>query len=183
MARDPNFALYARASTRIEPLAGRVDAWPVEEHLLEMATTENPIESGSTLTDHAVRRRERLTLTGWVADLLPAAGNERATGAHRAAEAWARIATMFRERQPVTVHTELRTYQNMLITRATAPVDVGTGRSLRFELRLAELLFADTELLRLAPDTVSEDGPAADRVSTVDGGDRRSETVPPPDLS
>ena len=67
----PNFALYSTIRTEIPVLMGRVDGYFAEEHRLELGTTEHPIESGSTLTDNAVRRRTRLRLEGMTSDVLP----------------------------------------------------------------------------------------------------------------
>ena len=172
---DPSFALFRQARTMIPVLEHRVDAYPVEEHRLDLATTEHPVESGNELTDNAVKRREHLRLQGWVSDLLPARGNERTLGDRE-------IIQLMENRTPITVVTALRTYRNMLIVRAVAPVDVTTGhRSLRFTIDLAEVLFTDTELSRISLDNVVEDGPAALRPSLRDYGDLAARTVPAPE--
>ena len=175
MVFDPDFGLYPQTRTEIPALVGRVDGYPVEEHRLDLGTTENPVESGSTLTDNAVKRPERLRLTGWVSDILPAPGNRLSRD--RSADVWAEIIELFKARTPITVVTALRVYRNMLVQRAIAPVDKMTGRSLQFTIDLEEVLFADTEIARFPPDTVAEDGPAADRTSAVEGGDRPSPAV------
>ena len=199
---DPSFALFRQARTMIPVLEHRVDAYPVEEHRLDLATTEHPVESGNELTDNAVKRREHLRLQGWVSDLLPARGNERTLGdsgltgiisnivssrartnsVDRPADTWGEIIQLMENRTPITVVTALRTYRNMLIVRAVAPVDVTTGhRSLRFTIDLAEVLFTDTELSRISIDNVVEDGPAALRPSLRDYGDLAARTVPVPE--
>lgn len=197
---DPSFALFRQARTMIPLLEHRVDAYPVEEHRLDLATTEHPVESGNELTDNAVKRREHLRLQGWVSDLLPARGNERTLGdgglgavvsgiisrrtnsVDRPADTWGEIIQLMENRTPITVVTALRTYRNMLIVRAVAPVDATTGhRSLRFTIDLAEVLFTDTELSRISLDNVVEDGPAALRPSLRDYGDLAARTVPAPE--
>ena len=178
MAVDPNFALYPQTRTEIPLLRGKVDGYPTEEHRLELGTTEYPVESGSSLTDNAVKKPEKLRLTGWVSDLLPAPGSEPGPIKQRAAKTWQNLIQIFEDRMPVSVITPLRVYRNMLITSASAPVNVNTGRSLRFTLELKEVLFADTELTRFPPGRVNPNGPAVDRTSTVDGGDRVSSPTP-----
>ena len=157
--------------TRIPVLTGKVDAYPTEEHRIEVTTTTYPVESGASLTDNAFKQPERLKLTGWVSDLLPASdavANIRLDD--RSRSAWALIIDLMEDRLPVTVVTHLRTYRDMLITKAVAPVDVRTGRSLRFTLDLQEVLFARTRIVRLPPAAVS--GPAQERIGIVDGGER-----------
>ena len=172
---DPNFALYPHTRTEIGVLAGRVDGYPVEEHRLDLQLTQHPVESGATLTDNAVKGQEKLRLQGWVSDLQPAPGNEMSHD--RAADTWAAIVELFVAREPIDVVTALRVYRNMVIKRAIAPVDKMTGRALRFTIDLAQVLFANTEITRVSAEGVDPDGPAADRTSTVDAGDRPALTV------
>ena len=203
----PNFALYSSMRTMIPVLMGRVDGYFSEEHRLELGTTEHPIESGSTLTDNAVRRRTRLRLEGMTSDVLPidesrladateiatllpgqiaalsaqvlsAARTFRRTDPSiRSADTWAAIVDLFETRQQVSVVTPIRTYTNMLIARAIVPRDRTTGKALRFTLDLIEVLFSETELLRFSPAIVDEFGPAAFRTSAVDAGDKVSRAV------
>ena len=176
MVFDPNFAVYATTRTSIAVLAGRVDSFPVSRHRLDLGSTENPVESGGTLTDNAVKRREKLKLDGWVSDLLPAPGN---TLSHdRATDAWGAIVSLFVSRTPVTIVTPLRVYHNMIVNRAEADENKRTGRSLRFTLELAEIIFSETEITRLNANNVDENGPAADRTSIVDRGDIQSTQIP-----
>lgn len=171
---DPNFAIYPQVTTAIPILGRRVDGYFSEEHRLDLDTTEYPIESGGVLTDNAVKRRDRLRLQGMTSDLLPAPGNEATP--ERSAEAWSAIRTLFRDRTPVEVVTALHRYRNMIVVRCVAPVDRTTGRALKFTVDLVEVLFTETELTRFGPTTVDPTGPAADRTSTVDAGDKSSPT-------
>ena len=159
-------------------LSGRVDSYPSVEHRLELGTTEHPVESGATLTDHAVKRRERLRMEGWVSDLLPAPGRDLEPDG--ATDTWNAIVELFENRTPVTIVTSLRVYRNMLIIRAVAPVNRRTGRALRFTIDFAEVIFTSTDFQQLTPDGVS--GPAAHRTSQVDGGDRAARAVEPAPL-
>jgi len=61
-------------------------------------------------------------------------------------------------------------------------VDATTGyRSLRFTIDLAEILFRDTDITRIATDLVDPLGPAAERPSLRDYGDLAARTVPVPE--
>ena len=168
MPEDPNFAIYIQERTMIPLLEGRVDGYPVEEHRLDLGTTENPVESGAELTDNAVKRREKLQLQGWVSDILPAPGYTASPD--RAADTWAEIIELFKARTPIVVVTALRVYRNMLVIRAVAPVDKLTGRALRFTLDLAEVLYADTAVSQFNARTVDQEGEVADKTATVDRG-------------
>ena len=166
-------ALLPQEPTGIPIIAGFVDGYVTQEHRVEVNTTTYPVESGSSLTDNAVKQPERLKLTGWVSDLMPSPGVGPGVNLKsRATLAWTIIVQLMEIKRPVTAVTQLRTYRNMLITKAVAPVDVRTGQSLQFTLDLQEILFARTRIVRLPPEVVS--GPAQDRTSMVDGGRRLS---------
>ena len=148
------------------PLGGIVDGFLAEEHKIRLSKTSYPVEStGLPLTDHAVIEPRTLKLDGWVSDLLPSIdqGNPSAS---RGRVAWQQVYELMQTREPVTVVTTLGTYTDMLITSATAPVDRTTGRALRFDLELEEVLFRDLEptMGRVVV------GPAQDRVQEVDRG-------------
>lgn len=173
-----DFLLFTQATTEIAALAGRVDVYTSERHTFTQASTEVPVESGSVLTDQAVAKRATLRLVGVTSDVLPAPGNTLSPD--RATDTWNAIARLIQENVVVTVVTALRVYRDMLIGQATAQVDETTGRSLRFTLDLAEVLFTDTEIVRFAPAQVDPQGPAAGRGSLVDHGDLAAPVVAVP---
>ena len=167
-----DFAIYSPRATVIEPLAGRVDGYLSEGHEANVAHTTYPIESGASLTDHAVRRPDKLKLEGWVSDLLPSDTARRNLSlAARAEVAWTEINRLMNARQPLTVVTGLKVYRNMLITKASAPVSSSTGYGLRFTLELEEVLFRALREaeggLALVPTSI---GPARDRTEDADRG-------------
>ena len=176
---DNLFAIYEPRATEIEPLVGRVDGYLSEEHEASVSHTTYPVESGASLTDHAVRRPDKLKLEGWVSDLLPADTAFRgAPLQQRAAEAWGQIDLLMTRRRPLTVATRLKVYRNMLLTKASAPVNNGTGYGLRFTLELEEILFRPLREtaggLSLVP---ADDGPAADRTADANRGAVRPRAV------
>ena len=181
--RGSGFAvLHARGHTPSEtvvvPLQGSVDGYLAEEHTLRLSKTTYPLEStGLPLTDHAVVEPRTLKLEGWVSDLLAPQGDDW-PGAIRGREAWQRIKALMESREPVRVVTALEMYDSMLITSAKAPVDRTTGRALRFEMELEEVLFRELERGRLPPRVAT--GPALGRVGEVDRGKVDAPDIRPP---
>ena len=176
MAVNREFALYPRTRTSIEVLGtGLIDGYSSEEHRVGLRKTRYPVESGLTLTDNAVVNPERLRLEGLVSDLLPAPGNELV--ADRGTNLWNAIVALERDRTPFDVVTPIRVYRNMLIVRAEVPRNNRTGESLRFILDLEELLLGQTEVAMIPPGQAT--GPAQDRTTTVDGGDRTAPAETP----
>ena len=130
------------------------------------------MESGASLTDHAVRRPDKLKLEGWVSDLIPSAEADRTLPLPARAEAaWVEIDKLLNARQPVNVVTRLKFYRNMLLVKATAPVNRSSGYGLRFALELEEVLFKPLQEveggLTIVP---ARDSPAADRAESVNRG-------------
>lgn len=147
--------------------------YPTEEHRFTSAATALPVESGASLVDNVVVQPTHLKLTGVVATLLPAENNR--VHPDRASEAWQKIRDLQLSRTPLTVLTTFAVYSDMIIVRATANVDYRSGRSLRFELDLQEILRGETIQVRIGRGTAT--GPATDRLSLIDGGDRTSDPV------
>ena len=162
---DPNFALYPTRAARIDPLMGRVDGYLTEEHERNVTKTSYPVESGASLTDHAVREPDKLKLEGWVSDLLPSSeAGQGAPVSERSVVAWDEIGRLMTAREPLTAVTSLGVSRDMLITKASAPVDRTTGRSLQFTLELEEIQFRSLAGItgeELAP---TAGGPAEGRV-------------------
>lgn len=172
-----DFAIYRQLQVRttVPALEGRVDGFPVEEHGAAVGLTQNPVESGSTIVDNAVKRPDRLRLTGRVSDILPAPG--RLLNPDGPADLWQEVLSLMANRVLLEVLTPLRTYRDMLIVDARTVRDRQSGFGLRFVIDFREVLYTETSLARFPPDVVDLLGPAADRTSETDGGDRSSPVV------
>lgn len=174
MTTSPRFAIYT--GTSVVALGRHVDGYYAEQHKIRVSKTAYPVESGASLTDHAVREPTKLKLMGWVSDLMPAqAAIPRVALSERGSAAWLEILRVLEEREPLTVVTALAVYQNMLLTAAEAPVDSTTGLSLRFTLDLEEVLLTNPTRGDGPLVTVSR-GPAANRLGAV----RRGRLQAPP---
>lgn len=173
---DPNFGVFTQNPASVSGLLGVVDAYPEEYHNYEVSTTNYPIETGGTLTDNAYVEPRILTMRAYVSEFLPSADTiVKVNGRSRAIEAWERIREVASRREPVTVVTLIETYPNMLITAMNPVVNESTGYSLVFDISFKEVIFANTQITQLPPARVS--GPAADRTSTVEGGQKQSREV------
>ncbi len=168
----PNFAIYVQQRTSIPILAGVVDGYPRENHVLSLASTDNPVESGATITDNVVRKPNKLKLEGGVSDIIAAPG--LSFGPDRASVAWGEIIALMEDKTLVDAVTALHVYRNMIFSKVEAPVDVLTGRSLRFTVELKEILVATTSDAMFAESDVDPQGPAAGRSGQVDRGDVNS---------
>lgn len=175
MISDITFGLFGQDKTEIDGLTGIIDLWPEEAHALAVSKTSYPVETGLSGTDNAVIEPKRLVLMGWVSDLRPLVGGiVTISGPGRPKEAWGRIKELMEKLEPVTVITTLAMYENMLITAVDSTINEDTGQTLRFNIVLEEVLFAETEITKL-PASALEGGAAADKSSSTDGGLKQSE--------
>jgi len=167
--QNESFGIFGQDQTFIEGLFGIVDAHPDESHELKVTKTAYPIETGSSLTDNAVIEPRKLTLEGWISDLLYSE-NALVQIEGRPIEGWNRLVTLAEDREPLTVVTTLQVYENMLITNLSSVKNADTGETLRFIVELEEILFSETRLTRLPPSRIDRTGRAADKTSQVDRG-------------
>ena len=152
----PNVALIPQAATSITVLTGEVDGYPITVHSLKLAKSDEPLEDGTSVTDHAVTLPEGLKVTGWISDMM---------GGGRPGAAWAAIRRINQDKTPLTAVTEWGTYTEMLLEEVEGHQE---GRGCRFEMKLREVIRVGNPQSSLPPGTVS--GPAADRTGSVDRG-------------
>jgi hypothetical protein len=133
-----------------------IDGYPIdcakfEDHNLESDVTEDPVESGSQMTHHVRALPARVSLECWVSDTpLGELVQARASSALLTAaatgslplpseEAYARLELIHKRREPVTIETNLKRYDNMVLRSLSVPIDVGTGDALMFRAEFVEV--------------------------------------------
>ncbi len=157
----------------------RTPKWPIggvyfdgimrTEHVSRVRTTQYPVQTGVTMTDHAIIEPAELTieimmndchstsftthnpfldtvydslqLIKWYSNWLPLERNT-STG-ERSTRTWMTLKAMQLSRQPMVVETRLQKYENMLIEELSAPDDVKTMNALKATVRLREIVVAN----------------------------------------
>ena len=143
----PSPVILAAANVGVDPLLMLVDGWPNITPKLETRIGREPIDSGASVTDHAVADPPILNMLGIVSDL---------EGTDRVAEAWQTVYQLHQEVTVVRVVTEWGIYEEMLIERAEGR-QVGRGLELELVLR---------QVLRVEAARVLQPVPAAPRATT-----------------
>lgn len=129
------------------------DCTVTENHSNSVTVTEHPVEEGSAITDHAQREPDDLTLNGIISDqpiLLNAAENLQPSVAGgdpklRAQQAYDEFLRLQREFSLLQIATELRDYQNMMITGIAVTRDKSKRNILDIGLTLREFRKATVE--------------------------------------
>jgi len=134
------------------------DAVIKESHHIEIAITENPVETGVSMADHAYAKPDTLQMEVTVSDtplLMDAEGTPAYqlattwTGAgsgnvRRSVNAWAYIVEKAKSFAVFDVVTGLKTYVNMMIASGDVEQTKDTAGVLRAKLQLRQVQFATT---------------------------------------
>lgn len=130
-----------------------------EDHTYQADVTENPIEDGSVVADHVNLKPIKLKIDGLVSDsplgfaLIGSAQNavsrfQSLFGTQsRAKDAFDQIVKLWKNRIPFTVITNLKRYENMVISNAQFPFTSETGHGLDLKLELTQVSIVKSKLI------------------------------------
>ena len=108
----PSFLGQGLILTRIGAVP--LDVSISQVHRFPSFITKNPVEDGTTYTDHVVLLPVTLEIDGRVSD-APISISEALTGKFNTQDAYRELVRMQRAREPFTVVTGLNVYENMMI--------------------------------------------------------------------
>ena len=128
------------------------DATFVEDHTSELEVSDNPIETGALVSDHAFMKPLRLSITAGVSEVLLPSGNpDFGSNTERPTTAYELFSALQQEREPFDVQTGLRIYENMMCINFQARQDKDTAGIFYFTAQLREVLIVDTETTTYPP--------------------------------
>jgi hypothetical protein len=125
-----------------------------EVHHDALQITQHPVESGASITDHSFARQAELLLTvGWSNSNLKAilgAIESLFTGGTMSKSdyvtgVYSQLLALQKSRQPATITTGLRVYDNMLISGLTVKRDQRTSQILLVEASFLEVIIVSTQ--------------------------------------
>jgi hypothetical protein len=160
------------------------DAVVEEVHDAEIEITENPVEFGANISDHAFRLPLTLALKGRVSDVSfrfrendPLENSISEENSSRSADAWELLNKIMNSFRPVLIDTHLKAYDNMAITSLRTTQDVETARVLDVEIMLKEIIVVQapesdykTESAETVFNVTSEVVPVQESQSSGTGG-------------
>lgn len=138
-----------------------IDGYPIdvttsEDHTFDAVVTDYPVEKGSDKSDHIQNKQPVVTMEGVVTDtplaamiLERLAAGDKVPGAQRgtlpSVDALAKLLEVREARQPVTITTSLKTFENMALTQLQLPRMSGEGRALRFSATFRQMDIVENE--------------------------------------
>lgn len=141
------------------------------EHAQALVATKHPIQTGASLTDHAYLEPARVILEIGMSDVMDRVLPTLFTsGSSKSVSAFQTMLDVQASRQPLTLVTRLKTYENMLILDHRAVEDSTTIRGARMMFRMEQIFVAS-----VATNTVSA-RPA--QTGGTDEGTKAGQPVP-----
>lgn len=120
-----------------------------EDHSFESEVTEHPVEIGADIADHVRARPISVTLEGIVSDTPIGDLAQRRQQftlisgeafALPSEEALAFLLTIRDAREPITIQTSLRSYENMMLQSLRVPRSAENGEALRFTATFVQVV-------------------------------------------
>lgn len=162
-----------------------------ESHTNRVRLTKNPIELGADVTDHAIIEPKKLDIIatvsdtplgiaalGQIVDLVTGLfGTSTSSNITRSNAAYNALVQLQEAREPISVQSKLRLYEDMIITNISAIQDKGSSRVAEMNISLEEAIIVDTETVQLEEDNLDEGATKEQGSPSVNSG--RKEPINP----
>lgn len=137
-----------------------IDAFVTENHKRSCVATEYPVEDGSVFTDHIHVNPDTLSITGVVGSSKIA---NQEGGFTRVFDVYQELSDLIDKKEPVTIVTGLKVYDNMVLENFSVDRDKSTGSSLNFSLDARQIKVIQTQSIAIPKSKLI---PKTDAVST-----------------
>jgi Dit-like tail protein len=123
-----------------------IDCVRQETHSFDSDVTSHPVEKGADVTDHVRPRPITVTLECIVSNTpIEPVASQRPAGGIPAEDAHAWLMGIRDDREPVTIETHRRAYENMVLTSLSEPLDAATGDGLVFSATFVQIELVQIE--------------------------------------
>lgn len=147
-------ALNQQQVAIIRSMGGLVfDAVFEETHEADLEVTDNPVETGVVVSDHAFMKPLRVKISAGVSDtpLAVVTDDPFASDAGRSRRAFELLTELQRRAEPFAVQTGLKLYENMVCTSIRTSQDKDSSGALLFDAELREVIIVKTETVKYPP--------------------------------
>jgi hypothetical protein len=129
------------------------DATIKEEHESELVVTDNPVEAGVQISDHAYMSPLKTVIYGGVSDtpLSVQPNDPFASAVSRSRRAFEVLTALQASRELFSIQTGLKLYKNMLCTGLRAVQDKDSATVFKFVAECREVIIVETEVVKYPP--------------------------------
>jgi hypothetical protein len=143
LPKDQQQLFMVKTSIATNSMAYFFDAIMKVEHSTEMKITEHPVQTGANISDHAYQMPSKLVMEIGMSDAMDTLGPNSWTGAYtKSISAYRTLIDLMQNRIPLSIHTRLINYGNMLIESIHAPDDYKTQFGGRFTVNFKQIITA-----------------------------------------
>jgi hypothetical protein len=144
-----------RFQTSFGNLYGNIelDATLDESHEWQAEATMNPVETGAPVTDHVIEMSDRLRITGVVTD-APIYTSANLQGIFNTTPLETRTQPVFdflyrliKLREPMTVYTKYKNYDNMILVSVSIPRSAAQGEAIEFNAEFVNIRKVATQVV------------------------------------
>lgn len=152
----------------ISPTHGDIyfDAVLQTEHRFEVSVTEHPIQSGSSVTDHAYVHPDSVTLEIGMSDVMAQDGEDS-----HSSNMFALLKEVMYSREPITLVTRFQTYEDMVITAMSVPDNYAVMNGMKANITLQHIVIVTAQTVDVRARIVSSKSGTSKPVATTDVDD------------
>lgn len=147
-------ALNLQQIAVIRSMGGLVfDAVFEETHESDLEVTDNPVETGVVVSDHAYMKPLRVKISAGVSDarLDIFSADPFASSAGRSRRAFELLTELQKKAEPFDLQTGLKLYKNMVCTSVRSSQDKDSSAALLFTAELREVIIVYTQVVQYPP--------------------------------
>ena len=147
----------------------QLDSTLEESHNNTVELTQNPIEAGVDITDHAITRPKIVRLRAVVTDspLGVAAfakivdtitgffGTSTSSNITRSQQAYNALVVLQEAKEPITLTTRLVVYENMIITGIESSQDKDTSRAAFMDITLEQIIITESKVVTVSNENLA----------------------------
>lgn len=162
----------------------QLDAVISESHSNSVRVTENPIELGADISDHAIIEPKVINILATVSDtplgfaalaqivdsISGLFGSSTSGNQTRSISAYNAIVLLQESRIPIDIQTKLRLYTSMIITNITTDQDKDSSRMVNMRITAKEVRITETLITQLTPEQLQAGVTREQASSTVNRG-------------
>ena len=129
-----------------------LDAVLQEEHEWSAEATSNPVEEGAPITDHVIEQADKLRVSGFVSNTPVTLSGSIASflggsSAPKTQDVFDLLHELLKLKQPMTVYTKYRIYDDMVMTAVNIPRSTSNGDALEFNVEFVHIRKVATQIV------------------------------------
>jgi len=169
----------------------QLDSTIEESHDNQVQLTQNPVENGVDISDHAISRPKKVQLLAIVSDspLGVAAfaqivdtitgffGSSTSANITRSQQAYNALVALMDNKEPIVLTTRLVVYDNMVITAIATKQDKNFSRSVLLNISLEQVIITESQTISISEDNLLPGNTQKQASSPTDAGRKEPAVV------